>query len=154
MKKMLFGLLGTVVLVVGGAGCITTVDGRHSAGVPLRKDRIVSRYQLSTEQVFVAAKEVLAAEKGGLGVLQSENRVNNSLVAKVNNRFVYVKVGEIEPTITEIITQVRTDAGWTDIDLAAEIDKQIALRLQSAQGGSVGGSTTAPVTTPAPPATR
>lgn len=133
MKKMLFGLLGAAVLAVGGTGCITTVDGHKTAGVPFRKDRIVSRYQLTIEQVFTAAKEVLAAEKGGLGVLQSENRVNNSLVAKVNTRFVYVKVNEIEPTITEIVVQVRTDAGWSDVDWAAEIDKQIALRLQSAQ---------------------
>jgi hypothetical protein len=132
MKKMFFGLLGAAVIAVGGTGCVSTVDGHKTAGVPFRKDRIVSRYQLSVEQVFTAAKEVLASEKGGLGVLQSENRVNNSLVAKVNTRFVYVKVNEIEPTITEIVVQVRTDAGWSDVDWAAEIDKQIALRLQGA----------------------
>jgi hypothetical protein len=132
MKKMFFGLLGAAVIAVGSTGCVSTVDGHKTAGVPFRKDRIVSRYQLSVEQVFTAAKEVLASEKGGLGVLQSENRVNNSLVAKVNTRFVYVKVNEIEPTITEIVVQVRTDAGWSDVDWAAEIDKQIALRLQGA----------------------
>ena len=130
MKKLLFGLLGAAVLAGGGTGCITTVDGHKSAGVPLRKDRIVSRYQIQVAQVFEAAKEVLAGEKGGLGVLQSENRVNNSLVAKVNNRMVYVKVSEVEPSITEIVVQVRTDAGWGDVDWAAEIDKQIALRLR------------------------
>lgn len=154
MKKTLFGLLGAAVLAAGGTGCISTVDGHKSAGVPFRKDRIVSRYQLTVEQVFTGAKEVLASEKGGLGVLQSENRVNNSLVAKVNNRFVYVKVSEVEPTITEIVIQVRTDAGWGDIDWAAEIDKQIALRLQSAQGGSVGGSATVPVPAPGLPPAR
>ena len=72
----------------------------------------------------------LAGEKGGLGVLQAENRVNNSLVAKVNTRMVFVKVSEVEANITEIVVQVRTDAGWSDIDWAAEIDKQIALRLR------------------------
>ncbi len=133
MNKSFFGLLGAVILAVVGTGCISTVDGHKSAGVPFRKDRIVSRYQLSLEQIFTAAKEVLAAEKGGLGVLQSENRVNNSLVAKVNTRFVYVKVSEVEPNINEIVIQVRTDAGWSDVDWAAEIDKQIALRLQNAQ---------------------
>ncbi len=134
MKKTLFGLFSAVVLAIAGTGCITTVDGHKSAGVPFRKDRIVSRYQLPLEQVFVAAKEVLASEKGGLGVLQSENRVNNSLAAKVNTRMVYVKVTEVEPNICEIVVQVRTDAGWSDIDWAAEIDKQIALRLQNAAG--------------------
>lgn len=130
MKKLIFGLLGAVVIAAAGTGCITTVDGHKEAGVPFRKDRIVSRYQIPLEQVFGAAKEVLAGEKGGLGVLQSENRVNNSLVAKVNTRMVYVKVSEVEANITEIIVQVRTDAGWSDIDWAAEIDKQIALRLR------------------------
>lgn len=130
MKKLIFGLLGAVVIAAAGTGCITTVDGHKEAGVPFRKDRIVSRYQIPLEQVFGAAKEVLAGEKGGLGVLQSENRVNNSLVAKVNSRMVYVKVSEVEANITEIIVQVRTDAGWSDIDWAAEIDKQIALRLR------------------------
>ena len=130
MKKLIFGLLGAVVIAAAGTGCISTVDGHKSAGVPFRKDRIVSRYQIPLEQVFVAAKEVLAGEKGGLGVLQSENRVNNSLVAKVNTRMVFVKVSEVEANITEIVVQVRTDAGWSDIDWAAEIDKQIALRLR------------------------
>lgn len=132
MKKLIFGLLGAAVLAAAGTGCITTVDGHKSAGVPFRKDRIVSRYQLPVENVYTAAKEVLASEKGGLGVLQSENRVNNSLVAKVNTRMVYVRVTEVEPTVAEIVVQVRTDAGWSDVDWAAEIDKQIALRLQNA----------------------
>ena len=130
MKKMIFGLFAVAILAAVGTGCISTVDGHKSAGVPFRKDRIVSRYQIPLEQVFVAAKEVLAGEKGGLGVLQSENRVNNSLVAKVNTRLVFVKVSEVEANITEIVVQVRTDAGWSDIDWAAEIDKQIALRLR------------------------
>ena len=132
MKKLLFGLFAVLALV--GTGCITTVDGHKSAGVPFRKDKIVSRYQLPLDQIFNAAKEVLAGEKGGLGVLQAENRVNNSLVAKVNTRMVYVKVSEVEPNINEIVVQVRTDAGWSDVDWAAEIDKQIALRLQAGQG--------------------
>ena len=130
MKKMIFGLFAVAILAAVGTGCISTVDGHKSAGVPFRKDRIISRYQIPLEQVFVAAKEVLAGEKGGLGVLQSENRVNNSLVAKVNTRMVYVKISEVEANISEIVVQVRTDAGWSDIDWAAEIDKQIALRLR------------------------
>lgn len=142
MKKMFFSLVGAAVLALAGTGCITTVDGHKSAGVPFRKDKIVSRYQLPLEQIFVATKEVLAGEKGGLGVLQAENRVNNSLVAKVNTRMVYVKITEVEPNINEVVVQVRTDAGWSDLDWAAEIDKQIALRLQVAQ--SLPAAPTAP----------
>jgi hypothetical protein len=127
MKKLIFSLLAMLVV---GTGCISTVDGHRSAGVPFRKDRIISRYQIPVAQILDAAKEVLAGEKNGLGVLQSENRVNNSLVAKVNTRTVYLKVTEVEPNISEIVVQVRTDAGWSDVDWAAEIDKQIALRLR------------------------
>jgi len=130
MKKTLFGLFGAALLVLSGTGCITTVDGHKSAGVPFRKDKITSRYQIPVDQVFTAAKEVLAGEKGGLGVLESENRVNNSLVAKVNTRKVFIRVTEVEPNIAEIVVQVRTDSGWDDLDWAAEIDKQIALRLR------------------------
>ena len=43
---------------------------------------------------------------------------------------VYLKVTEVEPNISEIVVQVRNDAGWPDVDWAAEIDKQIALRLR------------------------
>jgi hypothetical protein len=130
MKKLLFGLCAAAAVALAGTGCITTVDGHKSAGVPFRKDSIVSRYQLPVAQIFDAAKETLAGEKGGLGVLQAENRVNNSLVARVNTRMVYVKITEVELNISEIVVQVRTDAGWADVDWAAEIDKQIALRLR------------------------
>ena len=41
MKKLLFGLFAVLALV--GTGCITTVDGHKEAGVPFRKDKIVSR---------------------------------------------------------------------------------------------------------------
>ena len=40
MKKSLFGLFSAVVLAIAGTGCITTVDGHKSAGVPFRKDHL------------------------------------------------------------------------------------------------------------------
>lgn len=130
MKNVFLALAGATLMSVLGTGCVSTVDGNTRAAVPFRKDRIFSRYQVPPEDVFNAAKHVLGAEKGGLGVLQSENRINHSLIAKVDTRTVWIRVTELEPTVTEIVTQVRTDAGWTDLDLASEIDKQIALRLQ------------------------
>ena len=67
--------------------------------------------------------------------MQAENRINNTVVAKVDARTVWIRVTEVEPTVAEVVTQVRTDAGWSDLDLAAEIDKQIALRLQLLMSG-------------------
>jgi hypothetical protein len=50
--------------------------------------------------------------------------------AQINNRRVYVKLEELEPQVTRVLVQVFTKSGGTDIDLAAEMDKQIALRLK------------------------
>jgi hypothetical protein len=41
-----------------------------------------------------------------------------------------VKVDEVEPKISRVLTQARKKGGRSDIDLASEIDKQIALRLR------------------------
>ena len=130
MKKVILTLVCAVTLSTLGTGCVSTVDGGKRAAVPFRKDKVYSRYQVPVQDVVDAAKYVLASEQGGLGVLQSENRINGSLIAKVDKRTVWVRVRELEPTVSEVITQVRTEAGWGDVALASEIDKQIALRLQ------------------------
>ena len=95
------------------------------AGVPLRKDKIESRYERPAAPVHAAAKEALAM----YGTLIGDDAIKQVLEAKVNQRSVWVKITEEEPNLTLVQTQVRTKAGGTDIDLAAEIDKQIALRL-------------------------
>ena len=135
MKKVILAVSAAFGITVLGTGCVSTVDGGSRAAVPFKKDKIYSRYQMPVEEVFQAAKYVLASERGGLGVLQSENRINNTLIAKVDTRTVWVRVLEIEPTVAEVVTQVRSEAGWADLDLASEIDKQIALRLQVVVSG-------------------
>jgi hypothetical protein len=40
-----------------------------------------------------------------------------------------VTVDEVEPKVTRVKVQARRKSGGSDIDLASEIDKQIALRL-------------------------
>jgi hypothetical protein len=115
------GLAGLV------AGCVSTVDGRSQAGVPFIKDKIESRYPRQVPQVFEAAKGVLAHD----GVLTSENLINNSLAAKVNEASVIVRVDQVDPVrpISAVTVQVRTKTGASDIELAAQIDKEIALAL-------------------------
>ena len=119
---MLLAVCGLAVLI---AGCINTVDGRKNAGVPFVKDKIESRYERPVAQVFAAAKAVLAFN----GVLTSENTINNSLEAKVNTRTVWVRVDKIDEKVTQVTVQTRTKGGGADIYLAAELDKQIALKL-------------------------
>jgi Protein of unknown function (DUF3568) len=133
MKFRIFaGLMGAAVLA---AGCVNTVTGERTAGVPFIKDKIESRYELPMEPVFKAARQVIA-EDGMLlteGTLYNQtNAVGNmvkTIQGKVDQRTVWVRVEQLEPKITGVAVQTRTPGGVSDIDLAAQIDKQIALKL-------------------------
>ncbi|MCS1410894.1 MAG: hypothetical protein M2R45_04089 [Verrucomicrobia subdivision 3 bacterium] len=107
-------------------GCYTTVDGGRKVGPPWMKDTIEGRYERSVEEIYEAALEVLRFN----GTLVSENRVNNSMVAKVDTTTVYVQVEAVGPTITRVLVQSRTRFGRPEVDLASEIEKQIALQLK------------------------
>lgn len=126
MKTKFFALLAASGLLVVSIGCVGTVDGRSRAAVPLVKDTIESRYERPAIQIFEASKEVLKYN----GTLTAENTINKSLEAKVDTRTVWVAVDEVEPKVCRVRVQARRKGGLADIDLAAEIDKQIALRLK------------------------
>ena len=98
------------------------------AGIPFVKDTIEGRYQRSTAQIFEAARQVLQLK----GTLTAENTISNTLEARVDNRRVVVTVDEVEPGVSRLRVEARTKAGGADVDLAAEIEKQIALRLATA----------------------
>ncbi|HZQ47683.1 MAG TPA: hypothetical protein VFC07_11765 [Verrucomicrobiae bacterium] len=127
MKRKLFALFMIAGMAGLVAGCVETVDGRSQAGVPFVKDKVEGRYERPTPQVFAAAKKVLAFN----GTLTGENTINNSLEAKVNQESVWVRVEELDAnkSVSHVIVQARTKAGGTDLDLAHEIEKQIALQL-------------------------
>ncbi len=127
MKTKFFVLLAIACLAVFISGCVETVDGRSQAGVPWVKDRVEGRYEVPAPRVFDAAKQVLAAN----GTLTGENTINHSLEAKVNQNTVFVHVETLDASkpLTHVIVQVRAKGGASDIDLAHEIEKQIALKL-------------------------
>jgi hypothetical protein len=127
MKKNAFALsvLLAVCLAPFLSGCVSTVDGRSQAGMPLSKDTITSNYERPVEQIFVAAKDVLKLN----GTLISENTINHSLEAKIDTKKVWVAVDEVEPKVSRVRVQVRSGGGRGDIDLASEIDKQIYGKL-------------------------
>ena len=130
--KFFAGLMGVAVLV---AGCVNTVTGEKTVGVPFIKDSMESRYERPADQVFEAAKAVIKDE----GVLVHEgtlygqtNAVGNivkTVQGKVNQRSVYVRVEQVDPRVSDVTVETRTQGGVSDIDLAAQIDKQIALKL-------------------------
>lgn len=130
--KFFAGLIGMAVLV---AGCVNTVTGGKTAGIPFIKDRIEARYEKPAEPVFQAARQVLA-ENGTLiteGTLYGQTNALGNMVrtikGKVDDRTVYVRVEALDPRITGTTVQTRTSSGISDLDLAAQIDKQIALKL-------------------------
>jgi uncharacterized protein DUF3568 len=129
MKTTLFAILLGAVLA--GAGCISTVDERKTAGVPFIKDRVGGRYERSVDQVTQAAKQVVTTN----GVLINESTLYNQTNAvktvegRVNQRTVWVRIEYVDPKVTEVTVQTRTPGGGSDIDLAHELEKQIALKL-------------------------
>ena len=127
MKKKLFALSALAGLAGLLSGCVSTVDGRSQAGVPFIKDKVGGRYDRSVPQILEAAKSVLTHD----GVLTSEDLVKNSLEAKVDQSSVFVRVDPVDPArpVSEVTVQVRTKGGATDIDLAHQIEKEIALAL-------------------------
>jgi hypothetical protein len=124
LKPILLAALAGVALLAGN-GCVGTVDGHMKPGVPFSRDKITSRYERSYSQVASAAKTVLTQN----GVLIGDDTIKRTVSAKVNKRTVWVKIDELEPNLSQVTVQVRTKAGMADVELASEIDKQIALQL-------------------------
>ena len=133
MKIKFFAALTLVALLA--AGCVDTVTGQKTAGVPFIKDTIEARYEMPVDPVFQAARKVISEDgmlitEGTLyGQTNALGNVVRTIKGKVNERTVYVRVEALDPRITGTAVQTRTSGGVSDIDLAAQIDKQIAIKL-------------------------
>ncbi len=125
MKMKAFAAFSMLVAALVTAGCVATADGHMKAGVPLLKDRFVSRYDRPLPQLIEATRVVLKRD----GVLTLDNIVNHTFEAKVNQRSIYIKCTEIDRRVSEIVIEARTKMGGTDLDLTRELDKQIAIQL-------------------------
>jgi hypothetical protein len=133
MKMNLFAVLGAAALL--SSGCLDTVSGGKIGGVPFVKDTLESRYDRPATEIAQAAREVLA----GSGVLVNEitihgqtNAVGGVALAvegKVNQSSVWVRVTQVDAKVSDVVVQARTRAGGADVDTAALVDKQIALKL-------------------------
>jgi hypothetical protein len=122
-----------VILAAGLAatGCVSTVSGDKTAAVPFIKDQIRGRYERPLDQVFEAAKAVVTVNGTMIkeAILHTETNTVKTVEGKINQRSVWVRVEAVEPKFTEVVVQARTSGGGTDIDLAHDIEKQIALKL-------------------------
>lgn len=129
MKTGFFlGLIGIAVIAVG---CVSTVNDRKQFSMqPWSKDQLPSKYERPMDQCFAAATAVVAHN----GTVQRETTLvgTNAVRAvegKVNGRTVWVRVEAISPTVTGVTVQALGSWGGTDIDLCAQLDKEIALKL-------------------------
>ncbi len=132
MKSTIFGILiGAVILVT--VGCVSTVNDRTTGGVPFVKDKVEGRYERPVEPIFQAAKQVVS-ELGTLvneGTLYSQtNAPVKTVQGKVNQRNVWIRIAPVDAKVTSVLVQARTAGGGADLDVAHEIEKEIALKLK------------------------
>ena len=126
--KIFLAFLGVAIITTG---CINTVSGTKTAAVPFQKDRVEGRYQRSVDQVYQASVQVIQSN----GVLVTEfiphdtTNTVRALQGKVNQRDVWISVTAVDPQITQVTVQARTKWGDSDVDLAHELEKEIALKL-------------------------
>ncbi|MGO9200619.1 MAG: DUF3568 family protein [Limisphaerales bacterium] len=126
-------LVALLAGLVATAGCVNTVTGAKTGGVPFIRDTVEGRYKLPPDVIFAAAKEVIKAD----GVLTSYGTsltsTNEAKVVqgRVNERTVWVRIEPIDPQVTSVFVQTRTNGGGSDMDLAHQIDKEIAVRVAS-----------------------
>ena len=131
MKNLkIFAALAGAVIVT--AGCVHTVSDTSSPSLTWSKDKVTGRYERSVDQVYQASVAVIQNN----GVLVTEyiphdnTNTVRSLEGKVNEKKVWIRVESVDPVkpLTEVTVQARSTWG-SDIDLAHEMEKEIALQL-------------------------
>ena len=133
MKNQFILLTAFTVLALTAVGCISTVSGNRTGTFWFNSDRVEARYERPIDQVFTAAKSVLA-HNGTLTLDGSASGQTNAvrvLEGQVKQHPVWIRVEGLDARLTEIKVQARTskNMGVADLDLAHEIDKEIALQL-------------------------
>ena len=124
--------LALISLTLAATGCVGTVDGNRAGGLPLMKNKIEARYDRPADELFAAAKDVVAhngvlLNEGTLfGQTNTVNQVARTVTGQVNECRVWIRIEQIEPQITALTVQTLTKGGGSDLDLAAMLDKQIA----------------------------
>jgi len=122
-------------MVLLATGCIHTVSGTTTPAMSIGHDSYSNRYERTPEQAYQAAVTVIKNN----GVLLTEyiphDNTNSvrSLYGKVDTRKVWINVEPVDQKITQVTVQARTRAGFRDQDLVHELEKEIALQLQSAR---------------------
>ena len=132
MKTKIFAAFAAVATIaIVTTGCTSTVTGTSTAAVPFTKDSVEGRYERTVDQVYQASVAVMLAN----GVIITEyiphdtTNAVRSLYGKVNQKNVWMRVAAVDPKITAVTVQSRSKMGGSDVDLAHELEKEIALQL-------------------------
>lgn len=129
MKKILFAALAVSAIVI--TGCISTVSDDHTFASTWSNDTVSGRYERTVDQVYQASVMVIQQN----GVLLTEKIPHDttntvrSIVGRVNNLKVFVRVEGIDPKTTQVDVEARSKWGVTDINTVHELEKEIALQL-------------------------
>ena len=131
MKNKFLSLVSCAVVAFAVVGCVNTVTGNKKAAVPFLRDRVQARYERSLDKVTAAATTVLTRNGtiGTSGSLHSQTNAVNIIEGKARQCNVWIRLEALEPRLTEVTVQTRTTRGGTDLPLAQELDKEIALEL-------------------------
>ena len=127
MKSKWIALIAACLSTGLLAGCVDTVDGRHRAGMPLQKDRVEGRYERPVGDLWTAAKDVIKYH----GRINSEDIQRQSLQGNVDERNVWISVDTVDDKLSRVVVQARTKGGFADMQMAAYLEKEIAVRLAS-----------------------
>lgn len=127
MKSKWIPLIAVCLGMTFLAGCVDTVDGRHRAGMPFQQDRVEGRYARPVQDLWVAAEDVLKYH----GRVNSKDVERQSLQGNVDERHIWITVEAVDDKLSRVIVQARTKGGSGDMQMAAYLEKEIAVRLAS-----------------------
>ena len=121
--------LAAITLIT--AGCVTTVSDTKVPGNPVGRDAVAGRYQRPVDEVYRAAIQVINND----GTLLTEyiphdtTNTTRAFMGRVNQNKVWMRVEAVDPQITQITVEARTKWGNQDLDMAHELEKEVALQL-------------------------
>jgi len=129
MKTKIFMALAAITLIT--AGCVTTVSDTKVAGNPVGRDAVAGRYQRPVDEVYRAAIQVINNDGTLLTEYIPHDTTNTvrAFMGRVNQNKVWMRVEAVDPQITQITVEARTKWGNQDLDMAHELEKEVALQL-------------------------
>ncbi|HTV62432.1 MAG TPA: DUF3568 family protein [Verrucomicrobiae bacterium] len=128
--RILSGFVAVSIAIIA-VGCVRTVSGTHSPALSWGEDSMSGRYDRSVDQVYQASVQVVQTDGTLLTEYVPHDTTNTvrSLYGKVNDQNIWIRVEGIDPQITQVTVEARSKWGAKDLDLAHELEKEIALQL-------------------------